>query len=79
MPRFILLLTLTAPLPSASPNGGAALWYEKPAVNWNEALPIGNGSLGGMIFADPAKERIRANGKIEAISLPPGGRHIITI
>ncbi|RRN77465.1 hypothetical protein EIM50_19495, partial [Pseudoxanthomonas sp. SGD-10] len=26
------------------------LWYDKPAANWNEALPIGNGFLAGMIF-----------------------------
>ncbi|HGQ1123036.1 TPA: glycoside hydrolase N-terminal domain-containing protein, partial [Streptococcus pneumoniae] len=25
------------------------LWYKKAASNWNEALPIGNGHLGGMI------------------------------
>jgi alpha-L-fucosidase 2 len=29
------------------------LWYTKPAQNWmTEALPIGNGSLGGMLFGD---------------------------
>ena len=29
----------------------AKLWYNKPAINWEkEALPIGNGRLGGMIF-----------------------------
>ncbi|WP_408906916.1 glycoside hydrolase N-terminal domain-containing protein, partial [Streptococcus pneumoniae] len=26
------------------------LWYKKAASNWNEALPIGNGHLGGMIY-----------------------------
>lgn len=37
------------------------LWYDKPAANWNEALPIGNGFIGGMIFGSPAKERIQLN------------------
>ncbi|WP_205942628.1 glycoside hydrolase family 95 protein [Pedobacter psychroterrae] len=37
------------------------LWYNKPAANWNEALPIGNGFIGGMIFGSPAKERIQLN------------------
>ena len=26
------------------------IWYDKPAADWNEALPIGNGRLGAMIF-----------------------------
>lgn len=37
------------------------LWYKKPAGSWNEALPIGNGRLGGMIFGHPAKEQIQLN------------------
>jgi hypothetical protein len=44
------------------PNGGDGLWYDKPAADWNSALPVGNGSLGGMVFGDPAvKERIQFN------------------
>ena len=30
--------------------------FNKPADNWNEALPIGNGRLGGMIFGLPWTE-----------------------
>ena len=30
--------------------GEHVLWYDEPAANWNEALPIGNGRIGGMIF-----------------------------
>ena len=37
------------------------LWYDKPAANWNEALPIGNGRLAAMIFGDPSNERIQLN------------------
>ncbi|MCL6588843.1 MAG: glycoside hydrolase family 95 protein [Firmicutes bacterium] len=37
------------------------LWYRNPAANWNEALPIGNGRLGGMIFGTVAQERIQLN------------------
>ena len=36
-----------------------SLWYAKPAMNWLEALPIGNGSLGGMIFGGTANERVQ--------------------
>jgi hypothetical protein len=39
-----------------------SLRYSKPARNWEtEALPIGNGRLGAMIFGDPARERIQFN------------------
>jgi alpha-L-fucosidase 2 len=37
------------------------LWYDKPAKVWNEALPIGNGRLGAMVFGDPANEKIQLN------------------
>lgn len=37
------------------------LWYTKPANNWNEALPVGNGRLGAMIFGDYWKEIIQLN------------------
>ena len=37
------------------------LWYDKPAAIWNEALPLGNGRLGAMVFGDPAKEKIQLN------------------
>lgn len=37
------------------------LWYLQPAVDWNEALPIGNGRMGAMVFGDPIKERIQLN------------------
>lgn len=37
------------------------LWYREPARNWDEALPIGNGALGGMIFGQVFNEHIRFN------------------
>ena len=37
------------------------LWYKKCAENWNEALPIGNGRIGGMVFADPENDLIYLN------------------
>jgi alpha-L-fucosidase 2 len=38
------------------------LWYSKPAANWErEALPIGNGRLGAMIFGGVDRERIALN------------------
>ena len=37
------------------------LWYDRPATNWSEALPIGNGRLGAMVFGDPTRERLQLN------------------
>jgi len=37
------------------------LWYTKPAQKWTEALPLGNGRLGAMIFGGPENDRIQFN------------------
>jgi beta-galactosidase len=37
------------------------LWYEQPATKWTEALPIGNGRLGAMIFGGVSQDRIQFN------------------
>lgn len=37
------------------------LWYKQPAANWDEALPVGNGRIGGMIFGKPTDELIQLN------------------
>ncbi|MEE9361475.1 MAG: glycoside hydrolase N-terminal domain-containing protein [Cellulophaga sp.] len=38
-----------------------AFWYAQPAVKWMEAMPVGNGRLGAMVFGDPNYERIQLN------------------
>lgn len=37
------------------------IWFNQPTAKWNEGLPIGNGSLGSMIYGSPAKEIICLN------------------
>ena len=37
------------------------LWYAAPAADWNEALPLGNGRLGMMVFGGAAEERMQLN------------------
>ena len=37
------------------------LWYRKPATEWSEALPIGNGRLGAMVYGGVDEERIQLN------------------
>lgn len=48
--------------PHVSPEGKLSLWYRQPAKVWTEALPIGNGRLGAMIFGGIEGERIQLNG-----------------
>ena len=37
------------------------LRYDKPAVDWTEALPLGNGYMGAMLLGDPFKEHLQLN------------------
>ena len=37
------------------------LWYRQPAAQWVEALPVGNGRLGAMVFGGVANERLQLN------------------
>ncbi|MFC2136957.1 glycoside hydrolase N-terminal domain-containing protein [Bacteroidota bacterium] len=42
-------------------NNELKLWYNQPANDWNEALPIGNGRLGAMVFGNPQQEHLQLN------------------
>jgi alpha-L-fucosidase 2 len=46
---------------TASADHPLLLWYDKPASEWTEALPVGNGRLGAMIFGGPAIEQLQLN------------------
>ena len=63
--RSTTLLSIVLLLSQLSSTGADAppqrLWYDKPAGSWVEALPIGNGNMGGMIFGGIATERIQFN------------------
>lgn len=37
------------------------LWYDQPAHVWTEALPLGNGRLGAMLYGNPAAEQLQLN------------------
>lgn len=37
------------------------LWYSQPAVKWTEALPIGNGRIGAMVFGGIGEEHLQIN------------------
>ena len=56
---FTFALALTA---IAAANPITTLWYDEPAISWqHEALPIGNGRIGAMIFGEIERERIALN------------------
>jgi alpha-L-fucosidase 2 len=48
---------LAALLPAAQP----VMWYRQPAAKWEDALPLGNGRLGAMVFGGVERERIQLN------------------
>lgn len=52
--------SVAAPLADA-PEGTHVLWLRQPAAYWNEALPVGNGRLGAMVFGGVADERLQLN------------------
>src|SRR5690554_4887562 len=58
---ILLSLLLGACAKDTAKENELKLWYDKPAENWNEALPVGNGRLGAMVFGGPANEKIQLN------------------
>ena len=46
---------------AAPPEEPLSLWYDQPAAEWTEALPVGQGRLGAMVFGGVARERIQFN------------------
>ncbi len=40
---------------------GSVLWYRSPATEWTQALPVGNGRVGAMVFGGVRRERIQLN------------------
>jgi len=59
--QIILLLLACLISPATAQTTPLTLWYAQPALKWTEALPIGNGRLGAMIFGGPTDERIQFN------------------
>src|SRR5512132_469528 len=58
---FANLLMETTTMAQMTADQANVLWYDKPAVNWEQALPVGNGRLGAMVFGDVARERLQLN------------------
>jgi alpha-L-fucosidase 2 len=58
MPLLLVCAALNSP---AEDSRDLRLWYTQPAQKWTEALPIGNGHMGAMVFGGTASERIQFN------------------
>lgn len=56
---LVALIPFTGLLP-AEP-APLTLWYDRPAVYWEEALPVGNGRIGAMIFGGAIRDHIQLN------------------
>ena len=64
-------------IPGAAPppDEPLSLWYRRPARRWEEALPVGSGRLGAMVFGGIETERIQVNDKTVWAGPPcPGPR-----
>jgi len=67
MDKGMIFMLIVATLITANawaaepPADSLALWYRQPASKWDEALPIGNGRLGAMVFGGVAQERMQFN------------------
>jgi len=58
---FCLLYVNSRMAVSQNSPSGMKIWFNHPAVSWNDALPVGNGSLGAMIFGGVEKEHLELN------------------
>ncbi len=70
--------------PPADPST-TTLWYDKPAAKWEEALPVGSGRLGAMVFGGITNERVQFNedtlwtGKPQDYTRDGAGDHLAEI
>ncbi|MCU7552006.1 glycoside hydrolase N-terminal domain-containing protein [Chitinophagaceae bacterium LB-8] len=58
---FIILISLFCINTLFAQTQNLKLWYRNPAQKWTDALPIGNGRLGGMIYGGTEEEHIQFN------------------
>jgi alpha-L-fucosidase 2 len=85
IPLLVLAATFTATTCIAAATEPLKLWYRQPAQQWVEALPVGNGRLGAMVFGGTTNERIQFNestlwiGDPRDYSRPTAADHLPTI
>ncbi|MGH7951726.1 MAG: glycoside hydrolase family 95 protein, partial [Limisphaerales bacterium] len=58
---FSFVAAIAILFPACGADNPLCLWFDHPAAQWNNALPIGNGRMGAMIFGGVPDERIQFN------------------
>ena len=67
---FFLLTSLSV--------SGTTLWYEQPAGKWEEALPLGNGRLGAVVYSLAGKPCVvRYGGSKKSLDLDKGEKRVV--
>ena len=61
MRKILTVIAALAVACSPGQENDLKLWYDEPAEYWVEALPVGNGRLGAMVFGGTSSERIQLN------------------
>lgn len=61
MKKLILFTIVVITGLTAQAQKNIKLWYDKPAAQWVEALPLGNGRIGAMVFGSVEDELIQLN------------------
>ena len=81
--KILLLLFCFIYIPLSYAQQDLKLWYEKPAELWEEALPIGNGQIGAMVWGGVENELIQLNegtlwsgGPVKGIINPEAAKHL---
>ena len=73
MLAWLGLSQVAAQAPEAGPD--LKLWYDRPAKIWEEALPLGNGKTGAMVFGRVNKERLQLNDNTLWSGFPNAGNN----
>ena len=75
IPLFLFLVTFLTACRQEKKETDLKMWYDKPATDWYEALPIGNGTLGAMVYGGVSNETLQLN-ENTLYSGEPGDRHV---
>jgi alpha-L-fucosidase 2 len=76
MKRLLLLfLFFNVLIVNAQENPNLKLWYNRPASVWEEALPLGNGKTGAMVFGGVKRERFQLNDNTLWSGYPQSGNN----
>lgn len=59
--RFLIAAATAAMISNPSSAGETTVWYSQPAAKWMQAVPLGNGRLGAMVYGGIGEERIALN------------------